>query len=202
MKKIIIGLTGQSGAGKSTVAKIFERHGFCVIDADRIAKEITSRKSTAMLLADHFGTTIINGDLSLNRKALASIIFNDREQLHKLNSIMFPKICKQIKLIIRENKEKNIIIDAPQLFESGIEEICDIIVSVIAPIDTLVQRIVNRDGISEQDARLRIQSQYDEQFFIEHSNYIIRSGLSLDDLNSQVMNIIIKETTKNDTFNF
>ena len=201
-KKIIIGLTGQYGAGKSTIAKIFAQHKFCVIDADRVAKEITSKKSTALLLADHFGTDILNEDDYLNRKALADIVFSDREQLKKLNSIMFPKICKQIREVIDENNDKNVVIDAPQLFESGLNEICDIVISVIAPIEILVQRIVRRDNISEDDARLRLASQHDEQFFIERSDYIIRSDSTLDFLNNQVMNIIIKETKKSDTFNF
>lgn len=201
-KKIIIGLTGQSGAGKSTVAKIFAQHKFCVIDADRVAKEITSRQSTSLLLADHFGTDILNENDYLNRKALADIVFSDREQLKKLNSIMFPKICKQIREVIDENNDKNVVIDAPQLFESGLNEICDIVISVIAPIEILVQRIVRRDNISEDDARLRLASQHDEQFFIERSDYIIRSDSTLDFLNNQVMNIIIKETKKSDTFNF
>ena len=153
-------------------------------------------------MADHFGTDILNENDYLNRKALADIVFSDREQLKKLNSIMFPKICKQIREVIDENNDKNVVIDAPQLFESGLNEICDIVISVIAPIEILVQRIVRRDNISEDDARLRLASQHDEQFFIERSDYIIRSDSTLDFLNNQVMNIIIKETKKSDTFNF
>ena len=201
-KKIIIGLTGQSGAGKSTVAKIFAQHKFCVIDADRVAKEITSKKSTALLLADHFGTDILNEDDYLNRKALADIVFSDREQLQKLNSIMFPKICKQIREIIDENDDKNVIIDAPQLFESGLNEICDIVISVIAPIEILVQRIMRRDGISEQEATLRLASQHTKEFFIGLSDYIIHSDNALGSLKQQVYDIIYNLLKPMDAFEF
>ena len=170
--KIIIGLTGQSGAGKSNVARVFKRHGFFVIDADVVARGITSRPEVIRILAENFGTQILDGE-NLNRKALASIVFSDKSQLSELNSLLFPIICQEILVLIESCRKQYVLLDAPQLFESGLNEICDKIIAAISPREILIWRITSRDKISNEDAEKRLNSQFSQEFFVKHADYVI-----------------------------
>ena len=182
MKKVIIGLTGQSGAGKSTVSHLFEHDGFFVINADRVSRKVTSTPEVLSLLKENFGEGIILETGGLNRRALANIVFTNKEKLQLLNSLLFPIITKEIEKMINETDSRLILLDAPQLFESGADKICDKIVSVIAPRDMLIERAVERDDISYEEAENRLNSQYPQQFFIDNSNYIIENKTTISDL--------------------
>ena len=182
MKKVIIGLTGQSGAGKSTVSHLFERDGFFVINADRVSRKITSTPKTLHLLKENFGESVILESGGLNRRALANIVFTNKEKLQLLNSLLFPIITKEIEKMIDETDKEFVLLDAPQLFESGADKICDKIISVIAPRDILIERAVERDDISHEEAENRLKSQYTQKFFIDNSNYIIENKTTISDL--------------------
>jgi dephospho-CoA kinase len=170
--KIIIGLTGQSGAGKSNVARVFKRHGFFVIDADVVARKVTCRPDIIKLLAENFGPEILIGE-ELNRKALAAIVFSDKKRLKHLDELLFPIICKDIVELIEGCRHKYILLDAPQLFESGLNEICDKIIAAISPREILIWRITSRDKISQEDAEKRLNSQLPQEFFMEKADYVI-----------------------------
>lgn len=178
-KRFIIGLTGQTGAGKSTVAKILEENGLFIINADSVAREVVEKgEPTLTKLANSFGDDILNSDGTLNRKLLASRAFSSRENTYLLNSITHPAITERIRLKISqafENGEKAVIIDAPQLFESGENEMCDIIVTVAAPLEIRLHRIMNRDGVTEDEAELRINAQLSEEYYINNSDIVIRN---------------------------
>ena len=182
MKKIIIGLTGQSGAGKSTVSCLFERDGFYIINADKVSCKVTSTPEVLSLLKENFGDSIILETGGLNRRALANIVFTNKEKLQLLNSLLFPIITKEIEKMIDETDKEFVLLDAPQLFESGADKICDKIISVIAPRDMLIERAVERDDISYEEAENRLKSQYSQQFFIDNSNYIIENKTTIGDL--------------------
>lgn len=182
MKKIIIGLTGQSGAGKSTVSCLFERDGFYIINADKVSRNVTSTPEVLSLLKENFGDNIILETGGLNRRALASIVFTNKEKLQLLNSLLFPIITKEIEKMIDETDKEFVLLDAPQLFESGADKICDKIISVIAPRDMLIERAVERDDISYEEAENRLKSQYSQKFFIDNSNYIIENKTTISDL--------------------
>ena len=184
---MVVGLTGQTGAGKSTVSKIFAANGFAVIDADRVARKIVD-KGTKCLdeISDLFGQEVINEDGTLNRKGLAGIVFSDKSKLEALNTITYPYITGEILRQIRVHSlkgEKLILLDAPTLFESRADDFCEIIISVLADADIREKRIISRDGLTAEQARRRMNSQLDEEFFRSHSDYIIRNNGGMDTVN-------------------
>ena len=189
MDKLIIGLTGQSGAGKSTASFVFENEGFYVINADRVSRMVTMRKDVLDTLKKTFGNVLLESGM-LDRRALAKIVFSDKEKLQLLNSILFPIITSEIQNIIDEIDCKYILLDAPQLFESGADKQCHKIVSVIAPKEKLIERAMERDGISHEDAEKRLNSQFPEDFFKEKSDYIITNDTTIDNLIKQTKQIV------------
>lgn len=184
---MVVGLTGQTGAGKSTVSKIFSANGFAVINADFVARKVVEKGSQCLdEISDFFGTEILDNDRSLNRKALAAIVFSDKTKLETLNTIIYPYITGEILRQIRVHSmkgEKLILLDAPTLFESRADDFCEIIISVLADADIREKRIINRDGLTAEQARKRMNSQLDEEFFRSHSDYIIQNNGQLDTVN-------------------
>lgn len=184
---MVVGLTGQTGAGKSTVSKVFAANGFAVIDADQVARRVVE-KGTKCLdeIADFFGEGVICEDGTLNRKALAAIVFSDKAKLETLNTITYPYITGEILRQIRVHSvkdEKLILLDAPTLFESRADDFCDIIISVLADPDIREKRIISRDGLTQEQARRRMNSQLDEEFFRRNSDYIIRNNVDMETVN-------------------
>jgi dephospho-CoA kinase len=185
-KCFIIGLTGQSGAGKTTVCKIFEEMGFAVIIADELSRRVTSAGSPCLFeLAEVFGSEIIEKSGELNRKALASVTFGNKKELKKLGVIIYPYInelfIKEIKRL-KESGETYIIYDAPTLFESRSAELCDIVISVVAKESIRTERIKNRDKISDEEIKKRFESQHTEQYFIKKSDIYIKNNKSEEEL--------------------
>ncbi len=179
----IIGLTGQTGAGKSTVLSCFEKNGVCVFNADLAVKKIYESGSACLkAVAAEFGADIINPDQSLNRKLLAQRAFSSPESTQKLNSLVHPFVTALLLRMIKEVRPKVLIVDAPQLFESDLDAVCDVVISVVADEKTRLQRITERDGIDEKQARLRLSAQLDESFFREHSDYIIENNTGIASL--------------------
>ncbi len=196
MNSVVVGLTGQTGAGKSTVSTIMRELSCAVINADSVAREVTAVGSESLKrLAEKFGCDIINIDGSCNRKLLAKRAFSSKENTSVLNAITHPIIIEHTKKIIADFKKKNadiIIFDAPQLFESGAENLCDYIISVTAPQDIRLQRIMKRDSITREDALLRMNIQYDENYYISRSDFIIDGSLSIEKVESQTERIIYR----------
>lgn len=194
MKKIVIGLTGQTGAGKSTAADTMRRCGCAVIDADQIAREVVCTGTACLkMLVDAFGSEIINIDGSLNRKCLAVKAFSSRDNTELLNKITHPFILELAERRIDEafNADYNMIVfDAPQLFESGGDKLCDVIVSVIAPEECRLSRIILRDNITRNQAMRRIKAQLSEEFFIERSDYVLDGGGEISRLEIQTESLI------------
>ena len=185
---MVVGLTGQTGAGKSTVSRVFKENGFAVINADSIARIVVEKGSKCLdEISDFFGSGILNDDRTLNRRALAKIVFTDRTKLDSLNTIIYPYITGEILRQIRaysENGEKLILLDAPTLFESRADDFCEIIISVIASPDVRQERIIQRDGLTREQASERMSSQLNEDFFVSHSDYIIANNDSVDTVNA------------------
>lgn len=180
----MIGLTGQSGAGKTTVSRVFSQNGFAVIDADIISREVTEKGQPCLTeLSEAFGSDIINPDGTLNRKRLGSIVFSDREKLRQLNGIIYPYIIYRIISRIDELSEEGrelILLDAPTLFEANADDLCDLIISVTADESIRMSRIIARDGITPEAAKKRFESQYSEHFFVNHSDFVIINNKTPD----------------------
>lgn len=172
----IIGVTGISGAGKSTVSKrICELINARYINADIIAKALSKKgEKYYEEIVKEFGNEILNDDLEINRKKLADIIFYDKIKKEKINSLTYkyvvPKIIEEAK---KKTKCEITVIDVPLLFESGLDKICDKTIGVIAKKETCIKRIIERDGISEEMALARINSQKGEEFFKANCNYCV-----------------------------
>lgn len=176
---LIIGLTGQTGAGKSTVSEILEKYGCYHIDADKVAHEILENdKEVQKKLKERFGEDITDKSGKIDRKILAARAFADKDSTLALNAITHPAVNNEIQNIILKQKEygtKAVIIDAIALFESGEAKICDYTVAVIAPRDVRLERIIARDKISVSRANERINAQKDESFFTLNADYIINN---------------------------
>lgn len=173
----IIGLTGLTGAGKSTVARKLMAYGCYHIDADKVAREvINNNENVKNKLKERFGDDVINEDGTTNRPLLASRAFADTESTNALNEITHPAVTEEIQSIIRDMEEigyRGVILDAIALFESGEDALCDFTVTVIAPKEIRLQRIMARDNITEEKALERINAQKDESFFTSKADFVL-----------------------------
>ena len=175
----VYGLTGKTGAGKSTVAEKLEKMGFCVIDGDKIARSITEKGKPAIsMLANEFGCDIIEDDGSLNRKLLASRAFKDRESTAKLNAITHPIIKAEFEKELRKAEAEGFsfaVIDAAALLESSCKDLCEKIIVVTAPEEIRLSRILLRDGITKEQALIRINAQFPNEYYNEKADILIRN---------------------------
>ncbi len=175
----VYGLTGKTGAGKSTVAAFLKEKGFYIIDGDVIARHITDKgKPALILLADAFGEDIIKEDGTLDRRLLASRAFSSRENTDKLNSITHPLITEEfedeIGKAVKEGYDKSVI-DAAALLESECKNLCDKIIVVYAPGEIRLKRILSRDGITEKEAETRMNAQKSDEYYFSHADIIVKA---------------------------
>ena len=185
----IIGVTGSSGAGKTTVSKILqEKWDAEIVDADKVAKELTKKGSIYLRsIVKRFGNDIIQKNGVLNRKKLANLVFNDEEKRNQLNELTFFYVVKEIKNRINALQHKQVIIvDAPLLYESGLDQICDMVVGVVATKQCKIERIQKRDNLSEEEAKKRLKVQITDQFLKENADYIIQNTKDMEMLKKQV----------------
>lgn len=189
----IIGLTGGSGAGKNTVCEIIQKkYKAKVIDADKIAKNLQKKGSMYLnSIIDNFGADIVYKNGELNRKKLANIIYEDDKKREQLNELTFIYVVDEIKKKINKIKEELIIINAPLLYESNLNQICDYVIAVISDEESRIERICKRDGTTKKEAKKRIAAQNTDEFFIENSDYIIYNQKDMKDLEKQIEKIKI-----------
>ncbi len=196
---LVIGLCGASGSGKGYVSSAFGKHGIECIDTDKVySTKIVAIGSPCLVeLCDFFGTDILNSDGSLNKSILSGKVFegeNASEHLKALNNITHRYIRQDVEKTIAESKEKGvkaIIIDAPVLFESGFDSLCDVTICVTAPTQIKLSRILERDGISYQRAKARLDSQLTDNKLRELCDFeIVNDGkMSVE---AQIADIIEK----------
>jgi len=193
-KPVIIGLTGPTGAGKSTVAANLIQCGCGVIDCDLIAREVTSNSVECIAqLCTEFGDDIIKEDGGLNRHLLAQRAFVSEQKSNKLNQITHPFILEKIKKEISAlqcSEVPAIVVDAPVLFESGANSFCNVIIAVIAPLEVRLNRIMRRDNISEELAFERINVQHSDDFYTKRADYCIDGASNLEQIAKIVKNIL------------
>lgn len=189
----IVGVTGSSGAGKSTICEIIEKkYNAKIIDADKVAKQLTRKDSLYLkAIIEYFGNEIIDKNGELIRKKLGDIIYNNKEKREKLNELTFIYVVDEIKNKINQTKNKDyIVIDAPLLYESGLSEICDLVIAVIADRDRQLKRITKRDSISEDIAKKRLDIQNTNDYFIKKSQKVINNNTSIEDLEKNIDEIL------------
>ena len=174
---VIIGLTGQTGAGKSAVSRWFAEQGCGVIDADAAARAVVQKGMPCLAeIAEQFGAQMLLPDGSLNRRAVAELIFHDSDAKKRYEALIFPYITAYIRSLtetLAGEGKRIILLDAPTLFESGIDKDCAKIIAVTAPVALRLERITARDNISPEHARMRMQAQLSEEFFRGHADAVI-----------------------------
>ena len=180
---MIIGITGNSGSGKTKIAKILaEKINAKIIDADKIAKKMTSSKTKYLeKITEKFGENILENG-TLKRQALAKIIYNNKEKKEELDKLTYKYVVEEILREIDKTKTENIIIDAPLLFESGLDKACEITIAIIAKNDIKTKRICDRDKISVETAKARLAMQSTENYYKEKADYMLENNGRIEDV--------------------
>lgn len=174
----IIGITGGSGAGKTTALGVLAALGAVIIDCDALYHDLLARDEELHdTLVAAFGD-VTGPDGRLDRKKLGAVVFQDAGALGKLNAISHAAVRRELRVLLAEAKtagETAVAIDAIALLESGVGSLCDCVVGVVAPEEARVRRLMARDGISREYALLRIRAQKPERFFREECDYILEN---------------------------
>lgn len=187
----IVGLTGSSGSGKTSAAKIFIKYGFYHLDCDKLVHNSVykdPRVISALSLA--FGKAIIENNASVNTKKLADIVFNSDDMYNLLIATVNPFILEYIAREIKSCTAEYLLLDAPQLFESGIFKDCDFTVAVVCDTDISVERICKRDGITRQKAIARLKKQKPVKFYIDNCDYVIYNNKDIKYLTDNTLDVI------------
>lgn len=194
----LIGLTGQSGAGKSTAARFFAARGACVISADGIVRALYRDRSPCVkTIAACFGADCLAADGGIDRRVLAARAFASAENTALLGQLVHPFVTARL-LEQLKGKSGIVIYDAPQLFESGADVICDRVLAVIAETAVRRERVMARDGITAAQADSRLNAQYSEAFFRSHSDAVLENNSGEAALRQQadrVYESIVNEVT-------
>lgn len=176
---LIIGITGPTGAGKSSVCEFIKNnYNAEIIDADKVVKELQNDKQSSYYLAirEIFGSDVLDNNDFINRKALAHIAFADINKKDKLNELTKRYVVSDIKeriQILSQTGLDYIIVDAPTLIENGMQSMFDKIIAVIAKKEDRLKRICKRDDISEEYATLRMQAQKENEFYTKYADFVI-----------------------------
>lgn len=178
----LIGLTGRSGSGKTTASEAAKELGYLVLDCDRVYAELTSQMTPCLrAIGETFGEDTVK-DGKLYRPALREKVFSDPSAMEKLNALTARFVGEEIHVRTAASSAEYVLLDAPTLFQSGLDPLCDFIVAVVAPEEDCVSRIVSRDGISESEARRRLAHQPSAEFFREHCHGILENDGSREAL--------------------
>ena len=188
---MIIGLTGTIGSGKSTVSEHLKSLGALVLDADIISRQVVEPGTEGLeQIIALFGGSVINPDGTLNRKAMAKLVFADEEKRLLLNSIIHPAVLNTLKDKTEAETEKNpnrvIVWDVPLLIEVGWNEFVDSVWLVTAQENVRIERIIRRDNCTAEQAEMRIRAQMSEGEKLKYSNEVIDNGSTLEKLYAQV----------------
>ncbi|TDQ27943.1 dephospho-CoA kinase [Tenacibaculum caenipelagi] len=187
---MIVGLTGGIGSGKSTIVKMFsEFENIAIYIADDEAKRLmsTSKRIKTQLISEFGEQTYVNNEL--NRAYLASIVFKNKEKLATLNSIVHPIVNEHFQRFIKKNADKTYILyENAILFENGSDSFCDKIITVTAPEDVRINRVVKRDNVTIEDVKNRIKNQWNVTKKTLQSHYLI-DNVTLNNSKQQVLKI-------------
>ncbi len=188
---MILGITGGSGSGKSIASKFFEDNGFYVIDYDKLSREVCDQGMPCLdELKAEFGDDIIDARGNLLRKKLGEIVFKNREKLCILNNITHKYIMEQSDKLLASLNGKNIVLDAPLLFEANLNLKCDKVICILCPKAERIKRIAERDRISIEQAKNRIGSQPPDSFYKKNGDYCVINNGNLDELYDSLNNIL------------
>lgn len=187
---MIVGLTGGIASGKSTVSNLFRKYGIEIVDADKVAKEVSEKKESIEKISNIFGKDILDSDGKIIREKLREKAFKNRELLQELNKIIHPQVMEYFKRKKEENsKDEILIFDIPLLYEAKMEYLCDKIIVVGVDVQKQIRRVVARDGSSENLAKKIIFNQMPLDEKIKKADIVIMNDGTLDELEEKVMKI-------------
>ena len=190
----IVGLTGGIASGKSEAAKIFQKLGARVIDADTVSRAVMRPQTECWhQVTAVFGKEILNDDSTIDRAKLAGIVFSDQKKRLQLNSLVHPAIIHQIEGLLarieKDEPEALVIIDAALLVETGIYSRCDKLIVLCAAEETQIKRLVERDGMSRKEAQKRIDAQLPLVEKVKVADYLIKNDGSLETLQTETRGV-------------
>lgn len=169
---IQVGITGGIGSGKTTVCKIFESLGVPIFYADAEAKKLLTNQDLKHDIVKAFGQEVLTRN-EIDRKKLAQIVFNDENALKILNSLIHPKVGLAYEEWVKEQKHPFVLKEAAILFESGSHKNLDKVIYVSAPESLRIERVCLRDGVTEEQVKIRINNQWAEEKKLELSQFVI-----------------------------
>lgn len=188
---ILVGLTGGIGSGKSTVSQLLASHGAVIVDADAITRQLQAPGQPLLkLIAERFGNDVLGSDGSLLRQKLADQVFGNPEALADLNKIVHPAVGREMARLIDDQRggDNVVVLDIPLLAENPRSGLSGVIVVDVDP-ELAVDRLVVQRGMSEQDARSRIERQTSREKRREIADWVIDNGGDLASLETQVMQV-------------
>ncbi len=197
----VIGLTGGIGSGKSTVAQFLAELGAVILDADKVGHEALKPGSEIWeRVINEFGQSIVTVSGDIDRAKLGKLVFNSDEARMCLNRIMHPIIFKMVDSRLEEYRRKGVkvvVLEAPLILEVGRTSQVDEVWVTVAPEATVLQRVRERTGLSEQEARARIQAQIPTEERIKHADVVIDTDCSLDELKAKVKRLWLRLQSQN-----
>ena len=192
-KPYIIGLTGGIAMGKSNISRALRNEGCAIVDADEISRDITKESGIALpKIRQAFGDLVFLEDGTLDRKALSQVVFSNEEALAKLNAITHPLIIEIAKKQIEEhyqNGHKVVVMDAPLLFEAGLDKQCDEVWSAYVPQAIQLQRITKRDDVTRKEAMQRIKAQLSPILRKKQSTHVIDTRCTKEETMANVFRL-------------
>ncbi len=188
---IAAALTGNIGSGKSTVVKILNENGIKTINSDEIAHSVLEMEEIKKKLKEVFGD-ILTEEGKVDRKKLGKIVFQNREKLNLLNSIVHPEVLKKIyeELNKLSKREKIVVVEIPLLFETGLDKFFKPIIFICTPLKTQIERLEKRDKLPYEEILKRIKAQGKIEEKIKNSHYIIENNSTISELKRKVKEII------------
>lgn len=187
MKKVI-GITGGIACGKTNISNIVKEK-YYLIDCDEITHRLWDDKFIIKEALNYFGKEILDGS-KINRKTVGKIVFHNQEKLNWLNNLFHPLIIKKIKEEIKKTNEELVFIDAPILFETNLDTICDIIICAYLPLDLEIERLMHRDNISKAEAINIINKQMDLNLKAKMSDYVIDTSGTFLETRNKVLDVL------------
>jgi len=185
---MIIGLTGSIATGKSQSSKIFKQLGCYIIDADKLSRTLTVKGSKCLVdIVRVFGKDILKPNGELDRKKLGLIVFSDKQAKTELEKIIHPHIIKKTnEVIAKKYKTVDIIVDAPLLFEVGLDRVCDKVIVIYAKYHLQLKRLMKRDNLSKQEAEKRIALQMPIEEKMKLADITIDNSGTLSELKKNI----------------